>query len=122
MEIGWCMMIRQREVYLVDFGEKYNSEIGKIRPAVVMQNNFFNKAIKQNIYKQVVVVPFSTLPIEDDYRIAIKARDNLKKDSFMIANWICTLDFEHVLVDRGLITKLDDKEFAFLKEKICDLM
>jgi mRNA interferase MazF len=115
-------MIRQGEIYLVDFGQKYNSEIGKIRPAVVMQNNFFNKAIKSNVYKQVLVAPLSTLPIEDDYRIFIKARDNLKKDSFMIANWICTLDFEHILIDRGLIAKLDEDEFGLLKQRVCTLM
>ena len=116
------MMIRQGEVYLVDFGKRYNSELGKIRPAVVMQNDFFNLAIKDSVYKQVLVVPLSTKKIVDDYRMAFNARDNLKKDSFIIANWICTLDFEHILVDRGLIAKLDDDEFATLKERICSLM
>ena len=106
----------------MDFGQKYNSEIGKIRPAVVMQNNFFNKAVKSNVYKQVLVVPLSTLPIQDDYRIFLKARDNLKKDSYMIANWICTLDFEHILVDKGLIAKLDEDEFELLKQRVCALM
>ncbi len=115
-------MIKQGEIYLVDFGQKYNSEIGKIRPAVVMQNNFFNKAVKSNVYKQVLVVPLSTLPIQDDYRIFLKARDNLKKDSYMIANWICTLDFEHILVDKGLIAKLDEDEFELLKQRVCALM
>ncbi len=115
-------MIKQGEIYLVDFGQKYNSEIGKVRPAVVMQNNFFNKAVKSNVYKQVLVVPLSTLPIQDDYRIFLKARDNLKKDSYMIANWICTLDFEHILVDRGLIAKLDEDEFELLKQRVCALM
>ena len=33
-------MIKQGEVYLVNFGHKYNSELDKIRPAVVIQNNF----------------------------------------------------------------------------------
>jgi mRNA interferase MazF len=115
-------MISQGEIYLVDFGKRYNSELGKIRPAVVMQNNFFNAAIKEKIYKQVLVVPLSTKQIEDDYRMACKARDNLKKDSFIIANWICTLDVEHILIDRGLITKLDESELATLKDKICNLM
>ncbi len=116
------MMIRQGEVYLVDFGEKYNSELGKIRPAVVMQNNFLNMILPKAKYKTLLVVPFTSDDIVTEYKIKIPKRDNLKKDSFIIANWICTLDFEHVLLDRGLITKLDDKEFAFLKDKICDLM
>ncbi len=115
-------MIRQGEIYLANFGQKYNSELGKIRPAVVMQKNFFNYAIESNVYKQVLVVPLSTLPIEDDYRILLKKRDNLHKDSYMIANWLCTLDLEHILVEKGLLTRLTEEEFNNLKARVCDLM
>ena len=115
-------MIYQGDIYLVNFGKKYNSELGKIRPAVIMQNNFFNRALKNKIYQQVLVVPLSTLPIEDDYRIAIKARDNLKKDNYIIANWICTLDYEHILIDKGLITKLKEDEFKLLKNRVCSVI
>ena len=115
-------MIKQGEIYLANFGNRYNSEIGKIRPAVVMQNNFFNKAIKSNVYKQVLVAPLSTLPIEDDYRIFIKARDRLQKDSYIIINWLCTLDLEHILIDKGLIAKLSSSEFELLKQRVCNLI
>jgi len=116
------MKIRQGDIYLVNFGKKYNSELGKIRPAVVVQNDFFNMAVKDHIYKQVLVVPLSTKEIEDDYRMACSARDNLKKDSFIIANWLCTIDIEHILVERGLIARLNEDEFGVLKEKICNLL
>ncbi len=116
------MKIRQGEVYLANFGTKYNSELGKIRPAVVVQNNFFNRALKSKDYKQILLVPLSTKPIIDDYRIPIKARDNLQKDSFIIANWICTIDFEHLLVEKGVLTKLSEDEFNELKKRVCDLM
>jgi len=115
-------MISQGDIYLVNFGKKYNSEIGKIRPAVVVQNNFFNRALKDKIYHQVLVVPLSTLPIKDDYRLAIKARDRLKEDSYIISNWICTLDFEHILLDKGLITKLIKDELELLKNQICTIL
>ncbi len=115
-------MIRQGDIYLVDFKKKYNSELGKIRPAVVMQNNFLNRTIEKKTYQQVLVVPLSSVAIEDDFRMKIQSRDRLERDSFIIANWICTLDFDNVLVNKGLITQLTDNEFTQLKEKICNLM
>lgn len=127
-------MIRQKEVYLVDFAKKYNSEFvlpsvrdsaklhGKIRPAVIMQNNFLNKTIEKDMYKSVLVVPMTSSPLKRDYRVSINARDNLKEDSQCVANWICTLDISRVHTDKGLITTLSDEEFEDLKQKICNVM
>ncbi len=115
-------MIRQGEIYLVNFGKKYHSEFGKIRPAVIMQNNFINRTIEKNIYKSVLVVPLSSTTINDDYRLVIKARDNLKKDSECVANWICTLDISRILTHKGVITTLSESEFKELKEKVCNLI
>jgi mRNA interferase MazF len=115
-------MIRQGEIYLVNFGKKYNSELGKIRPAVIVQNDFFNKTVEKKLYRQVLVVPLSTVAIEDDYRLKIKPRDRLEKESYMVANWICTLDFNHLLLDKGVIAKLDRDELNELKKRICNIM
>lgn len=115
-------MIKQKEVYLVNFGKKYNSEFGKIRPAVVMQNSFINMAIKDCIYKSVLVVPLSSTNLSGDYRLQIKARDNLEKDSECVVNWICTLDIERFLLDKGVVTILTDEEFERLQEMVCSLM
>lgn len=115
-------MIKQGEIYLVDFAKKYNSEFGKIRPAVILQHNFLNKAIENNLYKSVLVVPLSTKDIQTEYKIEINQRDNLKEKSFIVANWICSLDIRRVQLDKGVLTKLTDMEFKTLKEKICNLM
>ena len=115
-------MIQQGDIYLIDFGTKYNSELGKIRPGVVMQNNFLNASLKENIYKQVLVVPFSTLPIEDDYRIRIKKRDKLQKDSYIVANWVCTLDDSRIQRDKGLLAKLTVAEIEEVKNRIFNLL
>jgi len=40
----------------------------------------------------------------------------------VVANWLYTLDFNRVLVDKGAIAKLTDDEFKMLKVKICDLI
>ena len=115
-------MIQQGEIYLVNFAKKYNSEFGKIRPAVVIQNNFLNKAIQRNNYQSVLVVPMSTLKIEDDYRLKISSRDNLKEDNYCVANWICTLDIDRFSLDKGILTTLDSNELEILKSKICNVM
>ena len=116
------MMIRQGEVYLVDFGKKYNSELGKIRPAVVMQNNFLNKILPKAKHKSVLVIPLTSDDIVTEYKIKIDKRDKLQRDSFIIANWICTLDLEHILVEKGCLTTLSEDEFNYLKARVCDLM
>jgi len=115
-------LIKQGEIYLVDFGKRYKSEIGKIRPAVIMQNNFLNRVIKKKIYKQVLVVPVSTSEVEDDFRLFLPKRDRLQKDSFIVSNWICTVDIEHVQVQKGVIARLSSTEIEKLKEKICNII
>ena len=115
-------MILQGEVYLVDFAKKYNSEFGKVRPAVILQNNFLNRALSISKFQSVLVVPLSTQDIQTEYKIEIKARGNLKEKSFIVANWLCTLDIKRVQVDKGIITQLTTDELQMLKSKICDLI
>jgi len=115
-------MIEQGDVYLVDFAKKYNSEFGKVRPAVVLQNNFLNRSLEVSKYQSVLVVPLSTQDIQTEYKIEIQARDNLKEKSFIVANWLCTLDMKRIQLDKGIITKLTPNELQKLKSKICDLI
>lgn len=49
-------MIRQGEIYWVDFGEPQGSEPGYLHPAVVVQNDVFNRS---NI-RTVVVCPLTS--------------------------------------------------------------
>ena len=116
------LKIKQGDVYLVDFGESYNSEFGKTRPAVIVQNDFLNSILPISRYKSVLVIPFSSKDIESEYRIKIPKRDNLQKDSYIVVNWICTLDLERVQIDKGLITRLSEDELQELKEKVCKLL
>ena len=115
-------MIEQGDIYLVNFAKKYNSEVGKIRPAVILQNNFLNRALEMSKYKSVLVVPLSTQDILTEYKIMIEPRDNLKEKSFILANWLCTLDLKRIQQEKGIITKLRPDEFKQLKIKICDLI
>jgi len=115
-------MIQQGEVYLVDFAKKYNSEFGKVRPAVVLQNDFLNRSLELSQYQSVLIVPLSTQDIQTEYKIELQPRDNLKEKSFIVANWLCTLDIKRIKLDNGVITKLSSDELQKLKSKICDLI
>ena len=115
-------MIEQGDVYLVDFAKKYNSEFGKVRPAVILQNNFLNRSLEISKYRSVLVVPLTTQDIQTEYKIEISPRDELKEKSFIVANWLCTLDFKRIQIDKGIITKLSSNELEHLKAKICDLL
>ncbi len=115
-------MIEQGEVYLVDFAKKYNSEFGKVRPAVVLQNNFLNRALEVSKYQSVLVVPLSTQDVQTEYKIVVPQRDNLEEKSFIVANWLCTLDIKRIQTEKGVITKLSSDELQQLKAKICDLI
>jgi len=115
-------MIEQGEVYLVDFTKKYNSEFGKVRPAVILQNNFLNRSLQVSKFQSVLVVPLSTQDIKTEYKIELSPRDNLDEKSFIVANWLCTLDIKRIQLDKGVITKLTSMELENLKSKICDLI
>jgi len=79
-------MIKQGEIYLVNFAKKYHSEFGKIRPAVILQNNFLNRALPLSRFQGVLLVPLSTQNIETEYKIEIAPRDNLKEKSYVVVN------------------------------------
>ena len=43
--------MRREEVYLLSFGKKYNSEFGKIRPALIIQNDIANRVSTGSLSK-----------------------------------------------------------------------
>jgi mRNA interferase MazF len=115
-------MIQQGEIYLVDFAKKYNSEFGKVRPAVILQNDFLNRSLEISKFQSVLVVPLSTQDVQTQYKISIEPRDNLKEKSYIVANWLCTLDLSRIQTQKGVITKLTKDELASLKSRTCDLI
>ncbi|MGE4294158.1 MAG: type II toxin-antitoxin system PemK/MazF family toxin [Campylobacterales bacterium] len=101
-------MIRRGEIYLVDFGKRYHSELGKIRPAVVMQNDFINRAISEEntAFKGVVVMPLTTQLTGGDYRLRIEPRGRLEKESEIVAHWVCTVDLSRFDLAGGKLATL----------------
>jgi mRNA interferase MazF len=107
-------MIRQGQIYLVNFAKTYHSEFGKIRPAVVIQDNFLNRALETSAFKGVVVIPLTTQLAGGDYRYFIPAQDKLHQDSEAVTNWVCTLDIARFDLQTGVITELSSPAFSEL--------
>ncbi|HRF58261.1 MAG TPA: type II toxin-antitoxin system PemK/MazF family toxin [Campylobacterales bacterium] len=51
---------KRGDVWLVDFDEVRKDEVGKIRPALIVQNDEINKH-----YNSTIVIPFSTQTVLD---------------------------------------------------------
>ncbi|MGB3752218.1 MAG: type II toxin-antitoxin system PemK/MazF family toxin [Arcobacteraceae bacterium] len=85
------MILSKGDIWLVNLNPiKKNNEIGKVRPAVVFQNNELNKSK----YPTTIIFPLSTHLIDDaePIRIRITSRDDLHEDSDLILTQIRAID------------------------------
>lgn len=96
--------MKRGEIYLINFAKKYNSEFGKIRPALIIQNDIANRNIAKVEFKGVTVIPLTTSLCGGSLRVKIQARENLKQDSEVCINELCTLDLSRVDLDNKLTT------------------
>lgn len=116
-------MIAQGEIYLVEFGEKFHSEFGKLRPALIIQSDRVNRLLDQAAYKSVALIPLSSNLLEGAYfRIRIPARDNLQKESDIVCNWICTMDYGRINLEKGVLTRLEEAEIKDVKMRLAMLV
>lgn len=109
--------MKRGEVYLVDFGKRYNSEFGKIRPALIVQNDIANRNIDKVEFKGVTLIPISTNLYGGDLRVRILQRDNLEKTSEICINELCTLGMSRIDLDR-LLTTLTSEEIEEVDMKL----
>ncbi len=105
-------MIKRGEIYLVNFGKKYNSEFGKVRPALVVQNDVANRNIDKVDFKGVSVIPLTTFISGGNLRVSIEKRDQLEAISEICINELCTLDLSRIYLDKKLtfLNKEEQKE------------
>jgi len=94
-------------------GEIYFAKLtpsSKIRPFLIYQNNFLNEACFEDLYHTVVVLPLSGQILGGDYRILIKKRDLMSKDSEIVVTAIGIISVAKIIFSKGLVTKLSEKE------------
>jgi len=109
--------MKRGEIYLVNFGKKYNSEFGKIRPALIVQNDVANRNIDKVDFKGVTVIPISTNIFGGDLRVKVEKRDSLDKTSEICINELCTLDISRIELD-NILTCLTSDEIKEVNLKL----
>ena len=109
--------MRRGEIYLVNFGKKHNSEFGKVRPALIIQNDIANRVIDRVAFKGVTLLPLTTQLSGGDLRVRIQARDDLQKTSDICINEICTLDLSRIDLSKCL-TVLSSQEMQEVSRKL----
>jgi len=109
--------IKRGEIYLVDFGKKYQSELGKIRPAMILQSDYVNDNLDVAPFKSVLVIPLTTDIKGGRFRFEVSAREKLEKKSELIINWMCTVDLKRV-VSEDILTILSQEELSELRKKL----
>jgi mRNA interferase MazF len=113
-------MLRRGAVYLVDFGQRYQSNIGKIRPAVILSAQGYLDIVDQLQYQSVLVIPLTTQCLDNPsnlLRSKITPRDRLQKQSEVIINWSCSVDMENIDLKTGALVVLHSSELKELEEK-----
>lgn len=109
--------MKRGEIYLINFGKKYNSEFGKIRPALIIQNDVANRNIDKVEFKGVTVIPITTNLCGGNLRVKIQSRENLLQDSEICINELCTLDLSRIDLDKKLTT-LNREELEEVRIKL----
>ncbi len=106
------------EIWLVNLNpEKRDNEMGKIRPAVIFQNDMLN----HSDYPTTIIIPLSTDLIDDakPIRMRVSKREMLKKDSDIVLTQIRSIDNGR-LVQK--IAELDEKEKRILKKLFYEII
>jgi len=97
------------EIWWVDFGLPFGSEPGFKRPAVIMQDDAFNRSR----ISTVIIIPITTnlrLAEAPGNVLVEKGKVKLSKDSVVVVSQIATID------KRRLIEKIDKMDIEIMKE------
>lgn len=94
------MTVCKGEIWLVNLNpQKKSNEIGKTRPAVVIQNDLLN----HSDYATVIVLPMTTVLIDEaePLRFRVKKRAGLESDSDVLVAHARAVDKERLLQKLG---------------------
>ena len=110
------MILDKGDIVLVNFNPTKGKEMGKFRPAIVLSNREDNEVLDT-----IIVIPLSTLLIEDayPYRIFISKRENLLKDSNACIYEIRALSKVRV---KEKLAKVNEEEIKLIKKALCEII
>ena len=117
--------MKSGEIYLVDFGERYQSNLGKVRPAIVFCADGYLEILPDLSFPSVPVIPLTTQLVQNPanlFRVSIPAADRLEKPSEAIVNWICSVDAANIDQTNGPLTRLSESQMRELQNKFAKFM
>ncbi|MDT8439825.1 MAG: type II toxin-antitoxin system PemK/MazF family toxin [Wenzhouxiangellaceae bacterium] len=107
-------LMRRGEIWTANLNPTRGAEIGKIRPVLVLQAEWLTEAGSDT----VLVVPLTTQhrPSLDALRIAIPARDRLRKTCYTVAEKLRAIDRQRF--GTGPLTVASHEEMAELEQSL----
>lgn len=96
--------IKRGQIVLVDLNPVKGSEQGKIRPALVIQNDEGNK-----LSPVTIVAPITSKIFTKEFptNVEISSKEsNLKKESTILLNQIRTIDKSRIIKSRNLLNNI----------------
>lgn len=113
------LSINRGDIILTNLEPTLGSEIGKVRPCIVVQNNIGNK-----FSPTVIVVPITSRIYTKEYPTNVylpKNISNLEKESTILTNQIRTLDKKRIVNKLNSIPEEYMKKIDFALKKSLDL-
>ena len=89
-------MVCRGDIWLINLNPtKKSNEMGKIRPALIYQNDELN----QSDYPTTIIIPFSTSLIDDvePIRYRVNKREMLEQDSDLVITQIRAIDNDRLI-------------------------
>jgi mRNA interferase MazF len=107
------MDLNKGDIVGINLNSKEGDELGKIRPCIIISDNESNQ-----ILDTIIVMPLSTHLIDDmlPFRMRLKKRDNLYKDSDILINHIRTISNKRVT---SFVGKITQDEYSLIIENLC---
>ena len=106
------------EIWLINLNPiKKSNEIGKIRPALILQNDELN----HGDYPTTIILPLTTSLIDDaePLRYRVTKRDKLEKDSDILMANIRAIDNTRFMEK---LTSLTTKEMQYIKSLLDEVL
>jgi len=106
-------------------GEIYFAKLNKsakIRPFLIYQNDYLNKACYEGEYNNVIVIPLSGQILGGDYRVFIKKRDLMTKDSEIVCTALGIISVSKIVFSKGLITTLTSDEIEKVDKVVKEVL
>ncbi len=110
--------MRRGDIYLANLGNAKHTDIGKIRPVVIFQNDYLNRMIDEGMYDQVIVLPLSSQIKQHDFTMYLAKRDRLDKESVVLCHAVKMIAVKRLYREQGCLTRLNGDEMKQIERKV----